>query len=154
MCVKVGLQAKAPLPTVYYTVVVVRSMRRLANFTLTMAKAFASLSGSKLEIRTEDNSVSVRFTKPVDTETRLWKDYYSNAAIYIKDACEPVYLERKKEESGEYNIKSSNYLKTFMEQQVIKQSFNAKGMKNQRLEYLLYACLGGIGVVAMLMLVI
>lgn len=97
-------------------------MSYIANFFLGIAKGLANMVGSEQRVVVNDNKIKIDFVRPKDRENYVWEDLYTNGAIYIEGYAQPVKV--VKEDAEEAGIKTTNYLKNFMQQDVISDALN------------------------------
>lgn len=122
-------------------------MSHIANLFLTIAKIISNALGSGLAIRIKDNEIDFKFVRKKDNERRVWENHYQNAAVYIKDSAQPVKV---RETDEDIELKSTDYLESYMQMDFINRAFNAKGEMHRKMQQLLIANLVAVGVVAML----
>ncbi|WP_292484211.1 hypothetical protein [Methanohalobium sp.] len=130
-------------------------MQIIANALLNMAKSIAKSSGSGLEIRVKENTINVKFVPKENTDKRVWENYYKNAAIYIKDSANPVKINVNRDNIGNLtvdNLVASSYYASVMRMDSIKKMYGVSGSKDDMIEKLMYACLAGIAVIALLII--
>lgn len=127
-------------------------MSRLANAILSVAKAVANARGSKLGIRVKEHKVEYAYVPPENTDSRVWEDFYSNAAIYVGNMANPVKVKPSEIEEKVENYVTTAYYESFMKQNVIEQAFSTKGEMYDTLMKLQIGTIVGIVMVVMVIL--
>ena len=140
-------------------VVVLRAMSKLANALYNLAESAANTRGSKKRIIVDNHEIEVEYVKPESTDNYVWENHYRNGNIYFKGYSNPVKIIPKSEDSyvaetegwGQFKLITTDYYKTFMQQNVIREALKTRGDELDLTHKLLMGILGSI---AMLIIVI
>lgn len=137
-------------------------MSTIATAVLNLALSIASARNSGLSIRIRKNGeVKLSFVGKNSQSGVVWENHYKNVAFYLGEAANPVRWDFDVENyNGERvvdaidNAISTKYYQTFMKQEALTRIFNISGPQQDTIIKLLYGILGGIVILAMLLLAI
>jgi len=141
---------------------VVVEMSRMANIMFGFAKSIANTAGSGMAIRIGKNgNIETKFVSKKGSDSHIWENHYDGVAFYLGDSANPVRWDFKTENKGDETIVdalensiSTKRYKTFMQTQALSKIFNISGPQQDKIITLLYANIGVMIVVGMLVLAV
>ncbi len=136
--------------------VVVFSMKLLANLFLSLAKGFASLSGRELSAIIGRTDFRVEFRKATDTDNYSWEQFYDSGNIFFEGFANPVKIDPPKlnESLNEDNFSPSEKYRMGMQMNLLSQAFDTHGKGLDLMEKLLIANIGAVLLIGAILVVL
>lgn len=134
-------------------------MSLIANVILGFAESIANARNCVLKIRIKQNTINYSFGSKSSTNNELYEGHYGNVEFYLGDMANPVKFDVSPSDHGEHstvdaidNSISTKKYRAFMNNEAIERMFNVTGPKQELIVKLLYATIGGIAIIGVLLI--